>query len=475
MQIDDLWKQHFGNQAVILLENCPIGLELGVDILSYDVADSSFHGFSHIPCDNKLRFIYFGFPNSPRDGFFCSFSSGEPNIIIVKRWSTENNSFETHEVPETAMPSLKATILSSYSSNNPMKFLPYPQDNISTWNNLSNFIVSYVIEDCGITVNEVFTSSDQNPFPLTAAEAKLFKKPSINTVSTFPTPKFPSFHEIENKYFEENHFTLTPSSIGNLKLEKSWLLQLYLNQKFHSQSSYLLGSFQLSFLLFLCLYSFESLQFWKESFELLSTCESYFKQNHHFCKYFLFIIYYHLTFIPMDFFEHEISKDSFLLPTLTSLFTSLNDISDPEINEMKIRLNKFIFQQFGYSVLSTDHQSEVAGDVVLEKEASESIAMEHDNFEGVEEGQGEGSEYISNINEPMDLMTKQELQFSWRYPLLFKAVKDSQGSEDFLMASVRIIDENQLKKEASGNDTTDEDLPLLIEAMKFVQEETKFL
>jgi hypothetical protein len=130
-------------------------------------------------------------------------------------------------------------------------------------------------------------------------------------------------------------------------LDKSNLVEHLVSHTFNQSWAELLGEVQLSFVLFMLLYSHPALVHWKLLVYTISSSERYLKGNPHFTAAFLRVLFSQLNFAPTDFFENELSTQNFLRPTITALFASL---SGPNISatlqEHKKRLRTFLQKKF---------------------------------------------------------------------------------------------------------------------------------
>jgi hypothetical protein len=130
-------------------------------------------------------------------------------------------------------------------------------------------------------------------------------------------------------------------------LDKSNLVEHLVSHTFNQSWADLLGEVQLSFVLFMLLYSHPALVHWKMMVYTISSSERYLKGNPHFTAAFLRVLFSQLNFAPTDFFENELSTQNFLRPTITALFASLSgpDIS-ATLQEHKKRLRTFLQKKF---------------------------------------------------------------------------------------------------------------------------------
>jgi hypothetical protein len=133
-------------------------------------------------------------------------------------------------------------------------------------------------------------------------------------------------------------------------LDKSPLLERLITVTYGGSFENLLGELQLSYMLFMLLYSYPALQHWKRLVNTICSAEAFLAKHTAFTAAFMKVFYSQLSFSPVDFFESELSKDNFLRPVITTLFSSLEGDTgapiDEHLQEHKRRLFLFLRKKF---------------------------------------------------------------------------------------------------------------------------------
>ncbi len=409
--------EYFRQKGAILIGEGPADVEFGIDLMVYNVA-KSFRGFIGVPFG--LHLLYFGSANSSRCGLFVRVESSRP--IIILSWNPDLGQFVQEDLMSSSEADLQHTIVNSLHE----KLINFPENQFQTWLNLTASVNDRTLQLCGLQIIQPFYAGN-------CAE----DNPDLNH---FAFPKFTSVEILEQQHLEKSFPTLNATDITAMKLDKSWLLRL-------SDLKHILGEFQLSFILFLTLFSFPALEYWKSSFALVASSSSYLQSDLKFAKAFLLTVYHQTNFISVDLIQNEISEESFVRPVFNDLLTSFKHINDSEIAEIYRRLTAYLAKRFEFLSTSVDSSD----DIILIQGSSEIHPNTIESLEDIE---------FSQI--PSENFLQKELQYSWRYPNLYTEVIKSKGREDYLMTSLRVLDE------VEDNET------LKIEALSFIKNESKF-
>jgi A1 cistron-splicing factor AAR2 len=453
------WERIFGSSAVLVVNNIPPGIEFGIDSFSFQ-SGPRFRGICMIP--EGMHFVYYGHPFSKRDGFFLH--STKNTRVVAKTWNEEKTEMQDNELSDNSYDSLITSIIRGDLNDS---LAPYPNDQEADWKNLSRHLDSDVLSLNHIQPLVAF-SAESDAMEITDSEkAILGRSPKpihekINDLVSVKPISFQNLRDFEQSYLEKNFYKIA-HQINSMQLDKSWLLLEILKSNTISNPVMLLGQLELSFLTFLLIYCFEGLRFWKALVNIICCSESFLKSNIYFAKEFIYTLFNQLKFIPEDFFTEEISKDSFLMPSLTSLFSSLvyqeNEQSKFDISELlesSKRLQKFLFKKFlikfSHTVIIQNADESKLQDIVDPNDLVEEEA-EHCEVK---------SETIHQITPSDNVASVVEEKFSWRYPLLFEQMRLSDGREDMLMTAVRLLDEN----------VTDQ--RLYEEIIRFIENESRF-
>lgn len=428
--LDKEWNSHFPNSGVVVVTSnghSLEGFEFGIDLTSYPVS-SSFCGFISVPFG--LHMVSFGSHFAPRIGMFISLNS--ENSVIALGWASDIDSFVISDLSSETKAEMKGAVLTSLRH----KLFAYPQNQYQTWLNLISHLDQKVLEKCGLILAAPFISQEHNSE----------EKASVSC-GTFSVPSFISLDTFEQRIIERKFSDLTPEKLTQLKLDKSWLVETLTTTT--DNSGDLLGQFQLSFLLFLLVFSFPALQFWKGFLTTIATCSNYLQSNGSFTKEFLLTLFHQLNFLSADLLQNDISEETFLAPTLAALLSSLHQVSDLDTRATIERLTSYLHRRFNFTTMSVDSTNDIV--FVDASNLPEPISNESYPID------------IRYLDIPADKERQSELKFSWRYPLLYREQQKSEGREDFLMTAVRVLDEFE------------EDNPLRIEAVSFVMNESKFI
>ena len=312
------------NQSFVLLPDISAGLELGIDCISYETGPR-LKGISLLPVG--IHFIYHNVGMGMKQGFFIDIKPGDIHIFPWNAQEEEISSIYT--CTDEMMNNLKQQIfrgdLNQYLG-------PYPHTQHRNWSNLSSFISLSVLNktSCPLykiiysespPISATYTSTNTATNNTTINDTTIATSTSINDDNHVPTytditTQESIYNEVLNKL--DNKTTLL--TINNI--DKSNFIQYMIDNNIYTDYQHLLGELQLSFLLFILIYSYTSLNHWKNVINILCKCEYILKYNTTFSISFIRILYEQLNYIPTDLFEAEISRDNFLLPALTNLFNN---------------------------------------------------------------------------------------------------------------------------------------------------------
>lgn len=337
--------------AILVVTDPPKGLDFGIDVMTYTTGPE-FRGISSIP--PGIHFVYYGTGIGARQGFFLRCGKGD---LIIRSWDPSTEEITANNVLQDAQVDNLAGAIKRGDLN--ANLGPYPFDQHRSWKNLSNFISDLVLEQADCLPGVMILPGDHDN--ITQSQAS-----SMNAVK----PYFPDcarvakFSDIKAVEIFMHEAVMSDTSVPN-EMERGKLLSsLHMDRSaiveklvltFHEGALLsLLGELQLSFLLFLVLYSHPALQYWKTCIDLLCNSEGLLKRDALFAQYFLRTLYEQLNFLSDDFFSDELSKDSFLVPAMSALFSALSDSGKDEVDagtvEHRQRLLAFLKKKFGLFV-----------------------------------------------------------------------------------------------------------------------------
>jgi A1 cistron-splicing factor AAR2 len=517
VSIQEAWTKVFGSKNVLLVESFPSGLEFGCNCMVYETGPK-FRGIAMIP--SGLNFIYYSHINFPRLGFFTRLvSSSEP--LKYRTWNNETDELLLTTNPGILEQKVHEIIRGDHNSG----LAQYAEEQHATWQNISQFITDSVLQLANCTLESTLHAGDdadetEGDRHLTKILTSNQKRPS-NVLSTSPgarsSTQTASYCPIQSIEADIVHATYNQAGFAArltaMELDKSWLLEAMLERYYHQQTnqslqemsfpwSAVLGELQISFIMFMLLYSYHSLNHWKRLIAYIAKAEKYLQQHQDFAAAFVKVLFHQLKFIPDDFFENEISANSFILPSLTSLFSCLNFSGmNEDLEEHKKRFERYLTRRFNIRVVSTSIQQYQSSstnesgqtgeqEVALVEENAVSDAYctleGHDNEENAAEFAGQYAfaqssaerlefntpvQYSIPAGQILSPAEKEAHRFSWRYPLVFETMQAAQGREDMLMTALRIYDEVEQQQVLDPSTVTSEMQGRYLEAIKFIENE----
>eukprot|EP01034_Spumella_vulgaris_P021741 gene21741-27795_t len=171
-----------------------------------------------------------------------------------------------------------------------------------------------------------------------------------------------------------------PAKLTSMMMDKSQLLEHLIASVYGGKYENLLGELQLSFMLFMLLYSYPALQHWKSLVNAICSSEAFLTRHVDVTAAFMKVFYSQLSFSPVDFFESELSKDNFLRPVVLSLFSSLDGsgaATDEHLQEHQRRLFLFLRKKFNLFGDRDNAGSTVSGDF-----SAAGLGMQEDDEDG---------------------------------------------------------------------------------------------
>jgi len=345
--------------GVLYITDPPPTLDFGIDCMHYETG-SKFRGVSMVP--KGIHFVYHSTGMGSRQGFFLYF---EKDAIVVKSWDTRNEDISAQLLlPDAALQALIQSI--NYGQED--QFLgPYPLQQHSSWLNLSNFMTASTLQRAGVEFHTPIYPGDAEDIP-----AELLSEQNQQAVTSyFPDQaRIAQFCDIKllEKTMRSNIMssqTLDSSAkaleLSQMHLDNSSLLENVVSQYFSGSWEELLAEMQLSFMLFMLIFSFPALQQWKVLVNLVCKSERVLVSQPNFTSCFIRLFYEQLQYSPDDFFETEISSDNFLKPALSNLFEALDAQSLPNsLDAMRKRLFAFVQKKFNLYV-NSEEQSDLYG------------------------------------------------------------------------------------------------------------------
>lgn len=441
------------NLGILVIPDAPSGLDFGLDLMSYETGEK-FKGVSMLPLG--LHIVYYSSGMAPRQGFFIFVQKNE---VVIRPWDSFNEEIgATNTLSKESAKNLIESIQRGDLNNN-LGLYPYAQHN--TWLLLSNFITIDVLQRANVEPGVLVYPGD--------ADDLSTKNEKLQKLSTTVTPYFPDTARVAryanisraetllcDKICDDNDRI---KNISQLRLDASPILTFLCETYYDNNWNNILGELQLSFLLFLLIHSGISLDHWKGLVYKICISESLLLSNATFTTSFLKLFYSQLNHCPDDFFDHELSKDNFLRPSIKSLLTVLTpalvaSISS-ELQENRNRFMRFIQKKFGLytdgssssplaSQLAKTDMSPSDIDILynLVDEDMPVILSEDEVHQQMIQHDYDDNEGIASttFDSPVNVEDKEINVFSWRYPNLYTESIKCEGKEDLLMTAVRILD-----------------------------------
>lgn len=333
--------------AILVVVDSPVGLDFGIDCMSFETGPN-FRGVSNIP--SGLHFVYHSTGMGNRQGWFFTSSKDE---IIVKQWDSVNEEISINAtLSEGSLHTLLQAIHTGMLNSN---LGPYPLSQHHLWLNITGFISNSVLTQANIPPGTLVFPGDASDLN----DGSELKSNSSSVTPYFPNiarvTRYSNIEEIELKLRYEPNKDLT-----SLHMDKSEVLERLVDGCHEGSWEDVLGELQLAFIVFILLFSYPALQFWKRIVSVICNSRRILVSSAHssFSCAFLRILYEQLNFCPADFFENELSKDSFLKPAVSALFANMDQENlDTALQEHHRRLLTFMKKKFGLFESSNNNNS----------------------------------------------------------------------------------------------------------------------
>lgn len=338
------------SDSILIVLDVPSGLELGIDCITYDTGPK-FKGLSLVP--SGFHFIYHGTGMGARQGFFIKVANKE---VIVKSWdASQEEILPYHTLSDESL----ATLHRSLAIGELNAFLgPYPLQQHHTWKNITNFIADAVLAraDCAAGCL-IYPGDDADVLILEKTPAQQMRHLANNDAPSAVKPYFADTARVARfsdlKMVQMEIMESIPvgqqkaSALTAMMMDKSSLIEHIVKYFYGGSALDLLGEIQLSFVLFMMLYSYPALNQWKQLIYTVCSSERYLQINPQFTAAFMRVLFGQLNFAPADFFENELSTQNFLRPAITALFSALSGPAlNPTLFEHKKRLRAFLQKKF---------------------------------------------------------------------------------------------------------------------------------
>mmetsp|Transcript_24368 Transcript_24368/g.29755 ORF Transcript_24368/g.29755 Transcript_24368/m.29755 type:complete len:463 (-) Transcript_24368:966-2354(-) len=354
----------FEKSGVLLCLDVPPGTKFGCDIRSWTVGEK-FKGIKFLP--PGLRFFHYSSGHGMSSAFFLLFGGSahenqEGPFVSIKRWDATTEDFATSsgmstEEEERYKFGVKRM---DFDSN----LGAYQPEGFGRWLSLTEFINQEVLKRCSLDTNVIISPGDPSiaddldksdstmvPFFQNVARAPRFtelpdlisfsKRKRRNTNTNTSMNLKPQFSALVS----------TPQQRTKLMLDSSPFLDALIRVDFKNKIGHFLGEFQLAFVLFLYIGSYDALEYWKKVINLVCSSPEYQENNPGFLIKLVKVLMTQLTFAPKALFTDELLHDNFLLPALSRLL--YQDIQDQssDVKRTLETLREFLGKRFGPSLL----------------------------------------------------------------------------------------------------------------------------
>jgi A1 cistron-splicing factor AAR2 len=345
----ELAQKLFTDNGFLIIQNCPAGLEFGVDYKSWTLADK-FLGLKLIP--PGIHYFFISTEKAPRIGFFKCFKGNE---ILLLRWDKQTESFSEKLASKEDIERLKANL-----QNIDRNLAAYPFSTARNWIQLSNFINEKTIER--LKPKNVHGLITGQPDTVTKEEelaAELNDKSKVFNVDRehpdrvrfqdsagLPIMKVKEGFEIPFTKIPDVPFT--EESKYRPGIDNSDRLDL-LAKSLGNNYNEVLAEFQYAFVVFLIGQVYNGYDQWKRFIHLFSSCRAALVTHEKFFLEYLMTLFFQIKQCPDDFFIDVLSKDNFLSATLAWFFANVEDapeILSPELRAKTAKVKAFFEKKF---------------------------------------------------------------------------------------------------------------------------------
>jgi A1 cistron-splicing factor AAR2 len=280
-----------------------------------------------------LHLLHYGSSEGDRQGMFLSASAGS---IDVLRWdpTAEDLTRGDATLGEGSLASLASAVLAGQLDSS---LGPYPAEEAGMWINLSNCITQSVLSRCGVQPGAKIspgTDAGDSEQTVTAA-ADTTAQSTSTTTSAAVVPYFADLARVARfSTMSAPHQTLSSSgsssdnstvqseaaAVTHAHMDRSGQVQELVQRRFSGSWKELLGELQLAFVLFLLLSSLNAFKQWQQLTAALCRCETIAESDAGFYKSYIRVLHAQLKLVPEDFFATELSKENFLVSSLSAMF-----------------------------------------------------------------------------------------------------------------------------------------------------------
>jgi hypothetical protein len=453
------------HEAIVALLQLPPGTVLGLDGQSVVLKRDDFVGFTSVPQDASFHLV------TVRAGSLAK-TSGTPSQqgaaavtaafqvslkeseALVREYDPRTEEISSNPVDEATASNLLNEIRANRIG--PQRTVPYeqlvPSAKADTWRDLTCFVSDQLLRKRGILAGAKiipgaygFDDSDGNKpqtKPAEEVDGASVKYPRIPVMDSSQSARTHSRH-LGTKHFMAG---LSPSQRTSLFLDEhpsSRVVEHVLSSYYDERWKDMLGDVQLSYVLFLNLHCFSSLEHWRDLVAMLSTVEfEGVSTRVELYSHLLLVLSSQIETMERDFFDDvEMSGDNFLVPSLQRLISTLSRIDDEDLKLPLTRLVTLLGDrfpnQFGNLAASGDYiGAETEDRIHVDSDSDDEDGPVVVSNEEVEASLGRASAWSQQMGTPVKGSAYPE-SIRQQYPLIFAAMMPH---EDVQMTCARALD-----------------------------------
>jgi len=336
-------QQRLSTSAVVVCLRTPPNIEIGFDWRTFQVPQH-FEGFKGV--SPGIHFLYSSASNIIRSGIFLE---AGPRQVIVFTWNSNEECFQFVETVDN----IEVWRQSQYNVH--LAIIPPEAD--KEWKRQSSYVSKELLEKLNLSVFAHIQPGQVD---------ELYGNLSYNTGAVVRyisnSARTPVFTPIPTERRAKN--CSTPEQITKFNMDATQrvesLLAYYTNlengctenreENLRKGEYLLLGEQQVSFVIFMLLFSLPALEQWKKLTDLLCSCDDMMHTHPHFFSAFARNLRFQLEAAPCDLFTDELSADNFLRGALEKLFDVADESAslDSSLKRNIERLKSFVVSNFGW-------------------------------------------------------------------------------------------------------------------------------
>ncbi|GJQ08298.1 hypothetical protein GpartN1_g89.t1 [Galdieria partita] len=338
-------QQRIAASAVVLCLRTPPNIELGFDWRTFEVPEH-FEGFKGV--SPGIHFLYFSTSNVMRSGIFFEAASRQ---VIIFGWNSKEEFFQLVEIVDNT------ELWHQLQYNVHLAIIPPETDR--EWKRQSNYLTKDLLQNLNLSI-----FSHVQPGQVDELYGNLANNGSVVPGYSLDNVRTPIFTPIPSERRANIHST--PEEITKFNMDATQRLESLLehynyltnscadvdySDKHLSRGEYLLlGEQQVSFILFMLLFSLPGLEQWKKLTDLLCSCDDMLRTHAHLFSVFTRNLRFQLEAAPCDLFTDELSADNFLRGALEKLFDVADESTflDAPLKRNIEKLKNVVIANFGW-------------------------------------------------------------------------------------------------------------------------------